>query len=81
MDTEETVNMIDTIYEGSTYRMSIGRRGLVIDLAPSGIRFGPQDSGDSYAYVIDPRRAREIAGALVAWATHQEKIEAEENRA
>lgn len=80
MNTEQVVEMIDAISEGKRYTLSIasdddesnGKKSLAMRMGEGSILFylrGPV----SFAGEIDnPRTAREIAGALVAWANRKE---------
>jgi hypothetical protein len=69
MNTEQVCKMIDTIVEGRPYLQSwegsAATSDIVMDVRKSSIRFSIE--GQTFD-VAHPRTAREIAGALVAWA-------------
>jgi hypothetical protein len=77
MNTEEVVEMIDAITEGKVYATSFEGRSLsgkhdgqmTIAVGNSGFGF---KIGRELFDVTDPRTAREIAGALVAWANRKD---------
>ena len=85
MNTEEVVAMIDAITEGRYYAHSfettpnsntisieVGTNNPEVD---SEFWFSTFDEGVQFlAKINDPRVAREIAGALVAWANKQEGV-------
>jgi hypothetical protein len=65
---EETCKMIDTIHDGNRYDYEIPGQLDSIIFGDTVVCFGLHDSID----VRNPRQAREIAAALVAWADHKE---------
>jgi len=77
MNTEQVVAMIDAITEGKKYTTDweTAQDGLEDDLRieVSGNSFNLIGLDRRFVHVIrDPRAAREIAGALVAWANRKE---------
>lgn len=75
MDTQAVVKMIDAITEGRDYNLDVQNArhdddDMTISFRPDEVTF--HDNFDSYVTVESPRVAREIAGALVAWATRKE---------
>lgn len=75
MNTEEVVAMIDAITEGKDYvlrpKVIEGYQGIAIGVSDDSVLFSTE--GDPLGTRIeDPRTAREIAGALVAWANRKE---------
>lgn len=77
MNAEETCKMIDIITEGRPYVLTVKTAALSCD--DMSIRINPESiyffdvPADFMAMVDDPRVAREIAGALVAWADRKER--------
>lgn len=73
MNTEEVVAMIDAITEGKNTKIKWDGAALTGDLSidsrVDSIRFAIK--GDAFD-IAHPRIAREIAGALVAWANRKE---------
>ncbi len=70
MTPEETCKMIDTVLAGEEFEYELPSRASV-DFDHTGVTFFPPLHA-SYFDVSDPRQAREIAGALVAWADFKE---------
>lgn len=76
MNTEQVVEMIDAISEGKPYQLapSVDASSvddLLVRFQPDGITF-TELSNQFEALITDPRVAREIAGALVAWANQKQ---------
>jgi hypothetical protein len=76
LNTDEVVEMIDAITEGRPFTIGLEPEG---DADGMSIEFGEAyvtfyDSFDFSAQFDNPRTAREIAGALVAWANRKESI-------
>lgn len=81
MDTNEVVEMIDAITEGKYYAhgFSTNRDTITIEVGTNAENeanefwFSSFTPGANFlAKIDDPRTAREIAGALVAWANRKE---------
>lgn len=72
MNTEEVVAMIDAITAGKPFvnRWESESDSLIVATSPE--KFVMQDTGDFVFTLRDPRTAREIAGALVAWANRKD---------
>lgn len=79
MTPEKVCQMIDTIYEGEPYSLEIkgvggsvcGGDDLRITVTPEYVTVMSTDLLTT-CDITDPRQAREIAAALVAWADHKE---------
>lgn len=77
LNTEEVVEMIDAITEGKTYaapfsgRSLDGQRDAEMIIAVGNTGFGFKIGRELFD-ITDPRTAREIAGALVAWANRKD---------
>lgn len=74
MDTNEVVEMIDAITEGKNYTLEIeGDKGTgVAEITFTPSRFYIKLTEGWGTEHRNPRTAREIAGALVAWADRQD---------
>ena len=75
MNTEQVVEMIDAISEGRNYRLDVNTTQtsdeMYVGFDSGAIVF--HGVGMSFlSTVTDPRTAREIAGALVAWANRKD---------
>lgn len=72
MNTDEVTEMLDDITAGqpTVNRWESSNDSLFIATAPH--KLVMSDSGDFIFEIRDPRTAREIAGALVAWATQRD---------
>jgi hypothetical protein len=84
MNTEEVVAMIDDITDGrpsvNGWENAVTGPGFILATAPQKIVMG--DARDAFNFVItDERVAREIAGALVAWANRKGNLVGENERA
>lgn len=78
METHEVVEMIDAITEGRNYTLEVKNErhdddNMSIALSEDEVTF--HDNFDTYVSIDNPRTAREIAGALVAWANRKEGTE------
>ena len=75
MNTEEVVAMIDAITEGKPFvhRWESETDSLIFATSPE--KAVLSDTGDFCFDLRDPRTAREIAGALVAWANRKDGIQ------
>jgi hypothetical protein len=77
MNTEEVVAMMDAITEGRDCVLHPkgidGYQGITIGIFDDGILFSTEDD-PSGIQINDPRTVREIAGALVAWATRKDQL-------
>lgn len=75
MNTEEVTEMIDAITEGEDYTLSVtneGESGDRLNLEFTADRLTFTDCFDSFVDVKNARAAREIAGALIAWASRKD---------
>lgn len=90
MDTNEVVEMIDAITEGKYYAhgFSTNRDTITIEVGTNAENeanefwFSSFTPGANFlAKIDDPRTAREIAGALVAWANRKEGLAGADERA
>ena len=77
MNTDQVVEMIDAITNGSRYVLPIaedetGRGKLKMRTNSEEVLFYTEGLTSFAGQVDDPRTAREIAGALVAWANRKE---------
>lgn len=79
MNTEQVVEMIDAITEGKIFATTFDGRGLKgnpsgqMTIAVGNSGFGFNVSGCLFD-VKDPRTAREIAAALIAWANRKDEM-------
>lgn len=71
MNTEQVIEMIDAITEGRPYALSNGET-MSVAFQDDIVTFFARVGGSS---IDNPRTAREIAGALVAWANHKDGSE------
>lgn len=78
MNAEEVVKMLDAITEGKEYVQeweSATRSGsIAIDNRGNNLRLVIEEDGCEIFDISDPRTAREIACALVAWANSKDGI-------
>lgn len=70
MNADEVCRMIDIITDGGEYVYTLDK-GEQVSSDETGVLFWAES--DQPIEVTDPRRAREIAGLLVAWAAFKEK--------
>ena len=80
MNTEQVVEMIDAITEGEEFHHVFDTHVGSLELFMTEYGFSIRPEGDG-TVCIDPRTAREIAGALIAWANHKESAANGANKA
>jgi hypothetical protein len=71
METRKVVEMIDAITEGMPYELEIDS-ATYLKLRETDFSFIDEQGGELVAPSVNPRTAREIAAALVAWADRKD---------